>query len=167
MSSTIPVLLRENVEVLRQGLVLLDRLDDHQFGTGVPALKLAGPGAHVRHVIDFYRRLLEGLGEGDIDYDRRERDPRIESERSVCRAALLDLQARLQSIERADRSVAVRCDQLPGASSTLARELQGLVSHTVHHYALIAVAVRAHGVEPDEAFGVAPSTLAYWRECVK
>jgi uncharacterized damage-inducible protein DinB len=170
MSSPIQVLLRENMEVLRQGLVLLDRLDDEQFCNGVPALKLAGPGSHFRHVIDFYRRLFEGLAETDaprtIDYDRRERDPRIETERSVCRAAIDALRARLATLERIDGPVSVRCDQLPSAHSTIGRELQGLVSHTVHHYALIAIAARAHGVDPGDEFGVAPSTLAYWRECV-
>ena len=174
MSPTIQVLLRENMEVLRQGLDLLDQLDDEQFCNGVPALKLAGPGSHFRHVIDFYRRLFEGLAESDsprtIDYDRRERDPRIESERSACRAAIDEVRARLGALGRVDgrvdRPLAVRCDQLPTAQSTLERELQGLVSHTVHHYALIAIAARAHGVDPGDEFGVAPSTLAYWRECV-
>jgi len=170
MSSLIQVLLRENVEVLRQGLVLLDQLDDEQFCNGVPALKLSGPGPHFRHVIDFYRRLFEGLDAGAspraIDYDRRERDPRIESDRRVCRAAIDELRARLGTIERIDGPISVRCDQLPSAHSTLGRELQGLVSHTVHHYALIAIAARAQGIDPGDEFGVAPSTLAYWREYV-
>jgi hypothetical protein len=176
MSSTIQVLLRENMEVLRQGLVLLDQLDDEQFQCGLPALKLSGPGPHFRHVIDFYRRLFDGLAPSEgfaggtpapaIDYDRRERDPRIETERSACRTAIEDLRARLAMIERVDGPMSVRCDQLPSAQSTLARELQGLVSHTVHHYALIAIAARAQGIDPGDEFGVAPSTLAYWRECV-
>jgi len=170
MSSTIQVLLRENVEVLRQGLRLLERIDDEQFRTGVPDMKLSGPGPHFRHVVDFYRRLFEGLGqEGDsnaVDYDRRDRDPSIEAERAVCKAVMQELVARLETIERVDRPLDVRCDQLPSARSTLGRELQGLVSHTVHHYALIAIAVRVQGVDPGPEFGVAPSTLAYWRERV-
>ena len=46
-------------------------------------------------------------------------------------------------------------------TSSLARELQTLASHTIHHYALIAMAVRAFGVEVDANFGMAPSTLRY------
>jgi hypothetical protein len=45
--------------------------------------------------------------------------------------------------------------------STIARELQVVASHTTHHYALIAITARSLGVEPDEAFGVARSTLRY------
>ena len=45
--------------------------------------------------------------------------------------------------------------------SSLSRELQALSSHTVHHFALIAVTLRAHGVQMDPEFGMAPSTLRY------
>jgi hypothetical protein len=47
--------------------------------------------------------------------------------------------------------------------SSVRRELQSLVSHTVHHYALIALMLQLNGVEPTEEFGVAPSTLKQWR----
>jgi hypothetical protein len=49
-------------------------------------------------------------------------------------------------------------------SSALGRELVVLLSHTIPHYALIAVLLRARGSEPPAAFGVAPSTLAHWQE---
>lgn len=45
--------------------------------------------------------------------------------------------------------------------STLERELQFLASHTVHHYALIALTLRAQGVTVGTDFGMAPSTLRH------
>ena len=45
--------------------------------------------------------------------------------------------------------------------SSVSRELQVLSSHTVHHFALIAVTLRAHGVHMDPDFGMAPSTLRH------
>jgi hypothetical protein len=45
--------------------------------------------------------------------------------------------------------------------SSISRELQVLSSHTVHHFALIAITLRVHGVEIDSDFGMAPSTLRY------
>jgi len=36
-----------------------------------------------------------------------------------------------------------------------------LLSHTVHHYALISVALKLQGIDPGEEFGIAPSTLRY------
>jgi hypothetical protein len=48
--------------------------------------------------------------------------------------------------------------------STLGRELEFLRSHTVHHYALIALIFRAHEASVPSSFGVAPSTLRYQAE---
>jgi hypothetical protein len=45
--------------------------------------------------------------------------------------------------------------------SSVSRELQVLSSHTIHHFALIAMTLRAHGVDLDPEFGMAPSTLRY------
>ncbi len=42
--------------------------------------------------------------------------------------------------------------------STLERELAMLASHTVHHYAIVALLLRIKGVVVPETFGVAPST---------
>jgi hypothetical protein len=47
------------------------------------------------------------------------------------------------------------------SGTSVGRELQFLVSHTVHHYAVIAAMLRPQGVEPGADFGVAPSTLVY------
>ncbi len=44
--------------------------------------------------------------------------------------------------------------------STLKRELQFLVSHTVHHFALIRALLGGSGIDPGESFGLAPSTAA-------
>ena len=55
-------------------------------------------------------------------------------------------------------------DESSWGTSSVERELQFLRSHTVHHFALIAVILRLSGVEPDEQFGVAPSTLRYREE---
>jgi hypothetical protein len=64
----------------------------------------------------------------------------------------------LVSTETADQSLQSWC------SSSVVRELEFLQSHTVHHYSLIAILLRLQGIEPEEDFGVAPSTLEYWRE---
>lgn len=71
-----------------------------------------------------------------------------------------------------DRPLKVRSEQpvdgIPEwCGSTLHRELQFLVSHTVHHYALIVALLGrlSYELEPEHAdFGIAPSTLAHWNE---
>ena len=46
-------------------------------------------------------------------------------------------------------------------SSSLGRELEFVISHTIHHHALIKERLQHLGIEFDETFGVAPSTLEY------
>jgi hypothetical protein len=51
--------------------------------------------------------------------------------------------------------------------STARRELRFLLSHTIHHYALIALSLGTRGFEIPEAlsgFGVAPSTLRHRKQ---
>jgi hypothetical protein len=48
--------------------------------------------------------------------------------------------------------------------TTLKRELRFLVSHTIHHYALIAVILKLQGFDCGPDFGVAPSTIEYWKQ---
>ena len=46
-------------------------------------------------------------------------------------------------------------------TSSIGRELQILSSHTIHHFALIAMTLRAMGYHVDRDFGMAPSTLRF------
>ncbi|QDV06961.1 hypothetical protein Poly30_24790 [Planctomycetes bacterium Poly30] len=177
MTSTVQQLIDDNLAVLRQGVALVSALDSAQFTENAPALALSGVGPHLRHVVDFYQRLLAAverteLGPNEVpevDYDARERDPRVEIDPEYATAVLRTTIERLQraaSIDRVrnDAALRVRSDGSPWVPSNVSRELQSLVSHTVHHYALIAVAVRSGGGDPGSEFGVAPSTIRYWAQ---
>lgn len=53
------------------------------------------------------------------------------------------------------------CRSGVGSVSSLGRELQLLISHTVHHYAMMALVLRGQGIDPGPEFGVALSTFRY------
>lgn len=160
-------LLRANYELLQQGILLLSRHDAQSFNATDLASYGSGIGTHFRHVLDHYRSFIEGAVTGTIDYDNRERNTLEEREVQVALTSLADLGQRLTELE-VDVAAAVWvkvCASTEGedllSKSSFGRELQFLVSHTVHHYALIAIASRMQGIYPDETFGVAPSTLKY------
>jgi uncharacterized damage-inducible protein DinB len=160
-----------NVAFLRQGLDLIRRLSDAQYSTAPPLFHRGGVGAHFRHILDHYDCFLDGLPEGRVDYDHRRRDHRLEVDRAAAAGKIEEICGRLDRLE-GDAARPLRatllCGELEDASpvwsgTSLARELQFLVSHTVHHYAVIAAMLRPQGVEPGADFGVAPSTLMYER----
>ncbi len=164
-------LIRANAGLVRQGVALLEALDDDLFGATPPGLPGGGVGPQFRHVLDYYRCFVRDLPSGRIDYDRRERDAEVETERRVALARLAALARELETLDpaRAPGKLFVKADGDPRgpvdeiwSPSSARRELMFLASHTVHHYALIAVTVAAHGVALPADFGVAPSTLRHW-----
>ena len=131
--------------------------------TAKPLAEVSGSvGEHVRHVLDHVAALAAARPHGVLTYDRRERGTAIETDslRGIFRlkAALGDLDdATLRSsilvitiLERGQPAVATW--------STLNRELAFVISHTIHHQALIATLLAIGGGDVPEAFGVAPST---------
>ena len=160
------------VQVLEQGLALLERIDDGLYaGTGGLPIQ-SGVGGHFRHCIDFYQSFLAGVASGRIDYERREREALVERDRAFAATKLRIIISELLSLHvDGDAHLLVSLegetdeseDSSRWCSSTVARELQSLLSHMVHHYALVALTLRLQGFEPGEEFGVAPSTLKHWR----
>ena len=162
-SSRRTVLIQINIRWLRQALRLLDIVDESTYRT-------TRTGAHLRHVVEFYQCFLDGLEFSHIDYDARRRDETIERLREAAAQAIRDTIHTLETEPElaGERIVWVRMEDAEAngvrdcfMESSISRELQILSSHTVHHFALIAMMLRLQGVDLDADFGVAPSTLRY------
>jgi uncharacterized damage-inducible protein DinB len=158
-----------NLIALRQAVEVLSRLDDETYATGGAASGVSPVGVHFRHVFDHYQAFLAGLGTDAIDYDARQRQVPLETDRARAIAAAHGFMTDLGRLpaDLVDRPVRITLRSVAGndgapdwSQSTLKRELQFLVSHSVHHYALIKELLRRSGVETGEEFGVAPSTIA-------
>jgi uncharacterized damage-inducible protein DinB len=163
--SPVRTALRAHLAVIRQGITLLGALGEARYTARVPLCYDASIGGHLRHIIEHYRSFLHGLDAGEIDYENRPRDALIEQNAGHAAGVLAEIADRLHSLEGtlAERGVRVAAEVAPGTATTssVLRELEFLLSHTVHHYALVAVMARLQGCEPEATFGVAPSTLRY------
>ena len=156
-------LIATNMRYLRQALRLLEGLDDATYAD-------SRTGAHLRHILDYYQCFLDGLEPSHIDYDARRRDTSIERSRETAALAIRSIMYALETRSDAhqERIIWVRMEDAEGSGvrdtfmeSSLSRELQALSSHTVHHFALIAMTLKEHGVQLEADFGMAPSTLRY------
>jgi hypothetical protein len=158
-----------NLRLLEQGLELIGRLPQEVYSgsDGVP--KPVGP--HFRHVLEHYSCFLAGFAGRRIDYDGRARERAIETEPAAALDRIRELLGGLSLVGPEDYSdqteVRLECgdgeEREQWSRSTIHRELQFLLSHTVHHYALIGLLLAQRGIEPDADFGVAPSTLKHWQ----
>ena len=149
---------------LVEGLALLESVDDRSYSERLEALEIDSAGNHVRHCLEFFECFLDGLSRREVDYAARKRHREIAQERLLGMLQVAEVIDRLQALEQLDAEdqILVRAeDDEEGywTPSTLGRELEFLRSHTVHHYALIAIILRAHSLAVPAAFGVAPSTL--------
>ena len=166
-------LVEHNVVSLRQAIATLEQIDDTTYRSSPPALAPHRVGGHVRHILEFYECFLDGLEFSHVDYDARKRDESVETSRETALARIRLTIHRLEQLEktrelRGDSIVWVRVEdagygRLDDAymTSSVGRELQALNSHTVHHFALVAITLKALGHPIDRDFGTAPSTLRH------
>jgi hypothetical protein len=158
-----------NAAYLEQGIDLIERVSKELY-SGTPREGVQGIGPHFRHIVDHYDSLLCGLTSGRVDYDDRERNARLEADPRAMLSKLRELCSRLRRLGQGAHAeqllVAMDCGEEEGlerawSASTVLRELQFLVSHTVHHYAMIGRILAACGFAVSADFGMAPSTLRY------
>lgn len=168
--SETPGVLTTNLRLLEQGYELIGRVPVEAYASSTAdGAKPVGP--HFRHVLEHYFRFLAGVESGRVDYDARAREQAIETDPAAARERIRELMGGLTALDGVDlegvAEVRLECGAGSEADqwsrSTLRRELQFLLSHTVHHYALIGLLLAQRGIDPGPDFGVAPSTLKHWR----
>lgn len=162
-------LLCRSVGLLQQGITLLNSVDDALYLQQVSPVFHGSIGSHLRHITDFYDCLLAGLRAGVVNYNQRSRDQAVERHRAVGLARLLHLMEQLTALNPASGAMPLLVqweadfgvEEAGWSNSSLARELEFLRSHTVHHYAIMAIMGRMMGVDPGQEFGVASSTQVF------
>jgi uncharacterized damage-inducible protein DinB len=125
-------------------------------------------GAHVRHTIDHVAALVDGSADGSVDYDSRRRGTEVERSRAAARSELERLAHKLCWLSEDDMQSALEVNAVVHVSgrrlralSTVARELVFVLSHTIHHQAIIALLLASTGRRTPERFGLAPSTPGF------
>lgn len=157
------------LDILRQGEDLLGTLPAATYTTKLPVAFNGSIGGHYRHCLDHFTSLLRGLEAEVVDYDHRERDPRIERDPEFALGLTRQLRATLERLDAGAlaASVSARCEvsydhgDSPVTRSSVGRELAYAIAHAIHHFALISVMARLLNAELPPHFGVAPSTVAH------
>jgi hypothetical protein len=166
------ITLEGQLETVQQAKEFLLGLTAENYQVVIKPHFASSAGAHMRHVLDHYLALKDGLGQGLINYNKRNRYSKIES---CPQAALLGwetIEQWLQEVSQldADMPLTVVCEtsvnetQNTQSKSTLARELVFVSSHAVHHFSLLAVINSLLGNKDEVNFGIAPSTATYIRQ---
>ena len=160
-------LITANLSCLHQGIALLGTLPAGFYTHRCTDVFNSTIGGHMRHNLDHYDAFVKGFDLGKVDYDARERDAQIETDPEAAIALSRRLIPQIEALGQADMDGPLRIRMDDGgdtswSDTSLRRELQFLLSHTIHHYALIvSIATRYGFCGFPENFGVAPSTLHF------
>ena len=151
--------------LLEQLSDVIGELSDEQFVERRVGGLSGSVGGHVRHLLDHVSALVEGGTSGELSYDLRRRGTEIELRRQAALDEISRLVGELAGFARFSPDLPVNLVatlETGGGSSisasTVGRELAFVISHTIHHFAVIALLLWQMGVAVPARFGYAPST---------
>ena len=119
----------------------------------------------LRHCLDHVSALLSANRTGVCAYDRRRRDTEVESSREAAMARIAEVAAALVCFDPIGLDDPILVESQIEASgamiltrSTVSRELVFVISHTIHHNAIVGQMLAAEGIALEPRYGIAPST---------
>jgi hypothetical protein len=166
------ITLEGQLETVQQAKGFLLDLTAENYQVVIKPHLASSAGAHMRHILDHYLALQDGLSLGLVNYNKRNRYSSIESCPQTALLQWKKVEQWLKEVSQldADMPLAVVCEtsvnetQNTQTQSTLARELVFVSSHAIHHFSLLAVINSLLGNKDEANFGVAPSTATYARQ---
>lgn len=158
---------QKSIEILNQLGSLISRLPKEAYFEPLACLQESSIGKHVRHIVEFFDCLLDGIPDGMVNYDLRKRSLRLETEPMHALERIALIQREIPEIREAN--FALQADFGNGNQdfpTSVSRELAFCMDHCVHHLALIRAGMLQHfpSIAVEEDFGVAFSTLRYLQQ---
>ena len=128
-------------------------------------------GQHVRHIIELFLCLEQGYETGVVNYEKRKRDYRIETDKDFALSLIPEI---FNNLEKPNKDLILEAEdyfdtvEIVSVPSNYYRELAYNLEHTIHHMALIRVGINeVSSVQLPEEFGVAYSTIKYRQQCAQ
>lgn len=155
-------------ELLIQLNVIIDQCESEDFYKSLDELSGSTLGQHTRHILEFFICLFDAKNERIINYDNRKHDKLIENDKKLAQSVLQSVQAFLaKCTEDFDISFEANYTKNEGHNqsmkSSFYRELSYNIEHTIHHMALMKIAIKQSldYITLPEHFGIANSTVRY------
>jgi uncharacterized damage-inducible protein DinB len=165
-------LILENIAMMHKMKEYILELPDDYYTSPNSLLSQASVGQHFRHIIEFYLCLELGASKEMVCYDERKRDLLIENHKGYAIQVIEGVIQFLNEIPTDKPMLLKACysstsDAQTNINTSLQRELAYALDHTIHHLALVKIALINMGVPVDSEFGVAPSTLKHRKVCAQ
>ncbi len=159
------MLKKKAIEQLLVVKSILSQMDDFEYSLKLEILKNSSIGSHVRHIVEFYECLIMNPSDGLVNYDQRKRNMLLENSVKYAQDFIAEIIDKIEMVESNKRILlaAEYSDEVLTMETSLYRELSYNIEHTVHHLALVRIAISQHfsKIELPDNFGYADSTVKY------
>ena len=165
---------REIVSVINQNLGnainLIDTISEDIYIDNTVGPYYSSIGSHIRHALDFFDCIINGIQSNNIDLTARKRDEVISTNPDAAKNKIYEIQEQLVSFIGVNTDYLLHVtDNLGSGKETIMYTLESILAqantHATHHYAIISYMLQTLGVETViEGFGYNPSTPVPKRE---
>ncbi|RTY84278.1 DinB family protein [Flavobacterium sp. LS1P28] len=153
---------------LNELIDLLNQLSQKEYSNSCAELSNASIGEHTRHILEMFQCLENQYDSGIVNYDKRERNSRIQTDTTFAIENIVLIQQNLNKKNKNIELLQVIDGEEIRIESNYFRELLYNLEHCIHHQALIKVAIlQCETVIIDPNFGVARSTIEYRNQCAQ
>ncbi len=149
---------------LERGIKLLNSISNQQYSNTSVAPYYSSIGGHMRHILDIFDCLFEGLPNGLVDLSARKRNELVEADTAEGIRYFIAIISKLQQLKSVDLNQLILVSDDLGMGKveqnyTLGSLLIQAHSHATHHFASLGYIIAQLGIEiPDEDFGYNPTT---------
>ena len=159
-------IIRNTEHIITQLTELVQSIQPKEYSQSLDILNGSTVGQHVRHIAEFYMELDNGYGACEVCYDNRKRKLELETDTTAVINQLQQVTECIKHYEM-DRELTIKTNhnvnsetQAISKSST-SRELVYALDHTIHHLAIIKIAIQVEfpHIQLSKNIGVAPSTV--------
>ena len=159
------LLIKNNLITLSSTIELLS---DEDFTKPIVNLSNSTIGEHVRHIIELFDGLEKGYKIGIINYDDRERNKTIQTNKAFAISCLGTI---INTFEKENKNLELNT-LLVSANNLIQtnyyRELLYNYEHCIHHQALIKVGLLELNIQlTNTYFGIAFSTIEFRKSCAQ
>lgn len=150
---------------LEELTALLLQLSPTDYSSVSPVFRNSSIGQHVRHILELFDCLLTQYESGEINYDLRKRDLRLENDLAFVFEKVREIQSKINISDKELFLLQGKIPEYQAVKTTYFRELLYNLEHCVHHQALIRLACfELQYVVLPETFGVARSTIMHYSQ---
>jgi hypothetical protein len=165
-----------HLHTVKQAIDYLSAVSVEDYQQVLAPYFCASAGAHMRHILDHYIALQQGLKTHTINYNTRHRHNLLERcpesaitqwreiETWLCDLSEIDAGLSLSIICETSIETSIESTNNSVTQSTLGRELLFISSHAIHHFSLLAIIGSLQGQAVQTNFGLAPATASFRRQ---